>query len=153
MQEQPKDDKGKTHSIVQARLPGQAETHRVFVLGIGHLHQCRKHWVCGCEDRPDQHRNTPFQVQAVVQHQRYATDAHHHHRPCQVKRGQPSAVMQGQAQLQTAEEQRKKHRDLGQVLHPFTGLADIQMKKAQPGRSEPDAQGKAHHRGCHRHPA
>lgn len=62
-----------------------------------------------------------------MQHQRYPTDAEQHHRPRQIESAQPAAVVQGQAQLQATEEQRKQHRDFGEVLHPATRLAQVEL--------------------------
>ncbi|MNN55939.1 hypothetical protein D3C81_1708440 [compost metagenome] len=89
----------------------------------------------------------------MMQHQRYPTDADQHHRPRQVEGAPPSAVMQGQAQLQATEEQRKQHSDFGEVLHPAARLAQVQMKKTQPRCAQADTQGKAHHGRSHRDPS
>ena len=54
LQEQSKHDEMKRHAIVEPCLTRQAETDKIIVLGINHLHQGCKNEVSGREDRPYQ---------------------------------------------------------------------------------------------------
>ncbi|MNI62235.1 hypothetical protein D3C73_1175440 [compost metagenome] len=151
--QQPKDNEGKRNAVVESGLTGKTEAHGVVILGIVDLHQRGQHRVGRCQDRADQQRRAPRQVESIMQQQADTDDGQDHHRPRQPKSHAPFAVPQRQAQLEATDEQRKEHRDFRQVLHPVGGILDIQPEPAQARWPDDHPQRQAHGGGGHRHPA
>ncbi|MNF88225.1 hypothetical protein D3C84_707140 [compost metagenome] len=151
--QQPQDHEGKRYAIVEPGLPGQTEAHGVVVLGIVDLHQRGQYRVGRGQNRADQQGRPPRQVEGVMQQQADTNDAQDHHRSREPKSHAPFAVPEGQAQLESTDEQRKEHRDFRQVLHPIGGILDVQPQPAQTRRPDGHPECQAHGRGGHRHPA
>jgi len=92
--------------------------------------KARQHRIGGCQDRPDQHRDTPAQTEHVVAEQGDATDAGEHHRPGQYIGALPRRMPQRHAQLETADEQRDQHGDFGEVFHPAGDMQEFHLPQA-----------------------
>jgi hypothetical protein len=148
IQRERQQDPGRGEAVVHPALGGEAEAHRVALGDAPDLHVGGEHGVGRRNDRREQERARPAEVEKPPPRERGRADGDRHFRAGETQRHAPRRIAERHTEPQPHAEERQHDADLRDRLDQRQMPVDVEVKESETAASERVAEREVKHRGA-----